>query len=240
VDRGEVVEFAVYGAPGELPELPALRAAAGGALVEVATTPVPVDWAQRWRAFHRPVLVAERLYVRPPWEPPLERPGVIDVAVDPGRAFGTGAHPTTRLCLELLSGLAPRDALADLGCGSGVLAIAAVKLGWSPVVACDHEAAALEATQANASANGVEVEVRRADLRHEPPPAASTVVANLTAPLLRELAADLPDPPPEHAIVSGILAAEATRVAERFAARGLTERARREDSGWAALLLRSP
>ena len=88
-DDGEVVEYAVYGAPGELPELPAVQAAAGDALVEVATTEVADDWDERWKAFHAPVEVG-RLRVRPPWEPPREGP--IDIVIDPAQAFGTGAH----------------------------------------------------------------------------------------------------------------------------------------------------
>jgi ribosomal protein L11 methyltransferase len=238
VDRGDVVEYAVYGAPGELPELPALEAAASGALVEVATTEVADDWSERWREFHRPVLIGERIHVRPPWSPP--RSGTLDVVIDPARAFGTGAHATTRLCLELLLELEPHGALADLGCGSGVLAIAAAKLGWSPVVAADHEAAAVEATAANAAANGVAVDVRRVDLRREVPPLAATTVANLAGPLLRDLAPRLPDPVPRALVASGVLVAEADAVAGAFAARGLAERDRRAEGEWVALLLAAP
>jgi ribosomal protein L11 methyltransferase len=252
VDRGDVVEYAVYGAPGELPELPALEAAAGGALVEVATTEVADDWPERWREFHRPVLVGDRLYLRPPWDPP--RSGALDIAIDPGAAFGTGAHATTRLCLELLLELAEGEGapaggggavaegrglgpLADLGCGSGVLAIAAAKLGWSPVVAVDHEAAAVEATLANAAANRVRLDVRRVDLRREASPVAATTVANLAGPLLRELAPRLPDPLPRALVVSGVLRAEADAVVNALAARGLAERDRRAEGEWVALLL---
>ena len=98
------VEYAIYGGEGELPELGELEAAAGDGLVEVVSTTVPDDWADRWQDFHKPLLVGERLWLRPSWEPPRE--GALDVVVDPGRAFGTGAHPTTRLCLELLLELA--------------------------------------------------------------------------------------------------------------------------------------
>src|SRR5436309_8659153 len=94
VEVGEgVIEYAVYGAPGELPALPALRAAAGGALVEVTTSEVADDWDERWKAFHEPVRVVDVL-VRPPWAPP--RAGLLDVVIDPAQAFGTGAHATTR------------------------------------------------------------------------------------------------------------------------------------------------
>ena len=90
---GDSIEYAVYGAPGELPALPDLRAAAGGALVGISTSEVADDWADRWRAFHRPLVVDGRLRVRPPWEPAGPEP--IDIVIDPGQAFGTGAHATT-------------------------------------------------------------------------------------------------------------------------------------------------
>src|SRR5437763_1038288 len=173
-----LVEYAVYGAPGEIPQLPDLRAAAGDAVVEVRTSEVADDWSERWRAFHRPVLVDHRLLVRAPWHPPAE--GALgEVVIDPGQAFGTGAHPTTRLSLEVLLGLEPSGALVDVGCGSGVLGIAAAKLGWSPILALDHAPEAVEATGANARANGVEVEARGWDLRTEALPEAPLVVANL-------------------------------------------------------------
>ncbi len=166
---GGFVEYAIYGPPGELPELPDLEAAAGDGLVEIETTEIPDDWADRWRDFHEPVVVGGgRMVVRPSWEADVTGAG-IDVVVDPGRAFGTGAHATTRCCLELLLALADRDlatgALADWGTGSGVLAIAAAKLGWDPVTGCDHEPAAVEAAAANAAANGVEVAIERVNLR---------------------------------------------------------------------------
>ena len=139
------VEYAVYGSPGELPELPALQAAAGDALVEVRTTEVADDWADRWREFHKPLVLGERLAVRPPWEP--EQGTALDLVIDPGRAFGTGAHATTRLCLELLLELPARGSAIDLGCGSGVLAIAAAMLGHGPVLALDYDQLAVDATR---------------------------------------------------------------------------------------------
>src|SRR3954449_2376186 len=166
-----LVEYAVYGAPGELPDLPDVRAAAGGALVEVRTSEVGDDWAERWRAFHKPVLVDHRLLVRAPWHESSSG-ALPEVVIDPGQAFGTGGHATTRLCLELLLTLAPGGPLLDLGCGSGVLAIAAAKLGWGPVTGLDHERASVQATRDNAVANGVDVEVRRWDLRVDDVPAA--------------------------------------------------------------------
>ena len=97
VDGDGFVEFALYGAPGELPTLPHGEAEIGGARVAVTGEPVPDDWQERWKRFHAPVLVGGRLWVRPPWEEPAVRPGVHEVVIDPGQAFGTGAHPTTRM-----------------------------------------------------------------------------------------------------------------------------------------------
>jgi ribosomal protein L11 methyltransferase len=233
VDLGDRIEYAVYGPPGELPALPDLEAAAGDALVEVVTAEVPDDWAERWRAFHRPVEIGP-LRVRPPWEP--ARGGGVDLVVDPGQAFGTGAHHTTRLCLDLLLRLAPGGALVDVGCGSGVLAIAAARLGWSPVRALDHDPLALEATSANAAANGAEVAVDRFDVRRGTVPGAPTVLANLLRPLLLELRVD---PPPEALVISGLLGGEAGEVGrvlgERF---GLAATDRVDGGEWAAVLLR--
>ena len=245
-ERGEgYVEYAIYGPPGELPALPELRAAAGRGLVDVETTEVPDDWADRWRDFHEPVAVGSgRLVVRPSWEPHDVGDAGVDVVVDPGRAFGTGAHATTRCCLELLLDLADRGlgrgVLADWGTGSGVLAIAAAKLGWAPVVACDHEGAAVEAAARNARANDVDVAVRRVNLREQAPPPASTVVANLTAPLLRLLAARAAAgaiPTPDRLVVSGLLARERDGVAAAFGAAGLEPEAELAEGDWAALLL---
>jgi ribosomal protein L11 methyltransferase len=236
-DGGEaLVEYAVYGAPGELPDLPDLRAAAGGALVDVSTGEVPDDWLERWKRFHEPVLVqapvanVPPLYVRPPWEGPSDRVDALEIVIDPAQAFGTGAHATTRLCLELLLEIAaceePRTAVLDVGSGSGVLAIAAAKLGFGPVLALDNDRESVRAILANAAVNGVDLDAHRFDLRHEalpwlegegnmdrdgvlavfPAPANSerralegkrtVVLANLLRPLLLGLADTMPVPGP--------------------------------------------
>jgi ribosomal protein L11 methyltransferase len=239
----DVVEYAVYGAPGELPALPDLRAAAGGALVDVATTEIADDWAQRWQAFHQPVTIGGLVHVRAPWHPPAGAAALVDVVIDPARAFGTGAHATTRMCLDLLLALEPGGALVDLGCGSGVLAIAAAKLGWAPVLGVDHDPLAIDATRENAAVNGVELNARRYDLlRDGPAPAAPTVLANLLGPLLRRLAkvGFEGGATPGALIASGLLATEADEIAAAFARRGLCERTRRTDGEWAALLLAAP
>ncbi len=263
-ERGEgYVEYAIYGGEGELPELGEVEAAAGDGLVEVVATEVPDDWADRWQDFHKPLLVGDRLWLRPSWEPPHPQPGIVDLVVDPGRAFGTGAHPTTRLCLELLLELeAAGEAsgeLVDLGTGSGVLAIAAAKLGWDPIRGYDHEDPAIEAATANARANDAAIAFERRNLRESLPDLAPTVVANMTAPILREIARQLdddgqrgrarrslhavapasPPPLPSTMVLSGLLPTELDDVVSAFEPSGLVESERRRDGDWAALLLRS-
>jgi ribosomal protein L11 methyltransferase len=236
VDGDGFVEFALYGAPGELPTLPHGEAEIGGARVAVTGEPVPDDWQERWKRFHAPVLVGGRLWVRPPWEEPAVRPGVHEIVIDPGQAFGTGAHPTTRMALELMLDLGSRGSLVDLGCGSGVLAIAAAKLGFGPVVALDSDRAAVAATRANARDNAATLErVERHDLRRDPAPVADAVVANLMRPLLLRVA-ELLTEPPRALIASGLLDGEADEVAAAFGP-GLVERRRLSDRGWNALLL---
>jgi ribosomal protein L11 methyltransferase len=254
------VEYAIYGGEGELPELGEIDAVVGGRPIEVSSTVIPDDWADRWRDFHKPLLVGGRLWLRPSWEP--EREGALDVVVDPGQAFGTGAHPTTRLCLEYLLELADAGendgALTDLGTGSGVLAIAAAKLGWSPVTGYDHEAAAIEASAANAEINSVEVAFHRQNLRESLPELAPTCVANMTSPILKAIAghlsgisgetrgnlpavvpASLPrESAPALLVLSGILPNELDEVAAAFAPAGYAEQDRRQLGDWAALLLR--
>ncbi len=246
------VEYAIYGGEGELPELGEIEAATGEGLVEVISTEVPDDWADRWQDFHKPLLVGGRLWLRPSWEEPQQ--GAIDVVVDPGQAFGTGAHPTTRLCLELLLELEEAGEaggpLTDLGTGSGVLAIAAAKLGWDPVRGYDHEQAAIEAAAANTAANGVAADFGALNLRESLPRLAPTVVANMTAPVLKAVATQLsrrpdtaralgsPPPVPTTFVCSGLLPSELDDVTAAFAASGLGEADRRREGDWAALLLR--
>jgi ribosomal protein L11 methyltransferase len=230
VDGEGFVEYALYGAPGELPEFPEGEAEVGGVVVSVRGQPVADDWAERWKEFHEPVLVGDRIWVRPPWAEP--RGGALDLVIDPGQAFGTGAHPTTKLSLELMLDLEPSGSFADLGCGSGVLAIAAAMLGFGPVTAVDNELAALEATRANAAANGVSIDtVERVNLREQAPPQARTVAANLVRPLLLQLAGRIEA---DALILSGLLEGEADEVAAAF---GRREERRLAEGGWAALLL---
>jgi ribosomal protein L11 methyltransferase len=263
----DTVEYAVYGAPGELPSMPALQAAVGDALVEISTSEIADDWPERWKQFHRPILIAAPppgsgrsarvpdLHVRPPWEPAHCAGGgaAEEIVIDPGQAFGTGAHASTRLCLELLLELASLDRpvapVLDVGTGSGVLAIAAAKLGFAPVLALDHERESVAAARDNAIANGVEIEVRRFDLRAQPLPsmdvegahaAEQVVLANLLGPLLLELARTMSHCP-AHLLAGGLLREQSDEVVDAFADRqGLVERQRRESGEWAAVWLAAP
>jgi ribosomal protein L11 methyltransferase len=236
VDGDGFVEFALYGAPGELPTLPDGEADVGGTRVAVRGEPVPDDWDERWKRFHVPVLVGGRLWVRPPWEEPAVRPGVHEIVIDPGQAFGTGTHPTTRLCLELMLELDETEgSFADLGCGSGVLAIAASKLGFNPVSAFDADRAALAATDSNARANAVLLDrVERLDLRAGTLPTADVVAANLMRPLLLQVAGRMEEWP-RALILSGLLDHEADEVAAAFSP--LLAHKRSSMNGWTALLL---
>jgi ribosomal protein L11 methyltransferase len=257
---GDSVEYAVYGAPGELPTLPDLRAAAGEALVQISTSETPDDWQERWKRFHAPVLIdapAARaadarqippLVVRPSWATDAaQSDGAQQIVIDPGQAFGTGAHASTRQCLELLGALAASLAqgqrLVDVGTGSGVLAIAASLLGFQPVAAVDNELESVAAATENARVNDAAIDVARTDLRRASLPglaSAEVVLANLLAPLLRELACALAREGrrPAHLIAGGLLTGEADEAADHFAAvAGMSIRARRERGEWAALWL---
>jgi ribosomal protein L11 methyltransferase len=185
---------------------------------------VAPGWEDAWRDFHHGVVVG-RCWVGPPWEqPPAD---AFAVVIDPGRAFGTGAHPTTRLSLELLQELEPTT-LLDVGCGSGVLSIAAAKLGFAPVTGLDVDETAVETTLANAAANGVAVTARRADALADPLPDAELAVANVALDVVERL---LPRLPARRAVSSGYLAGDEPR------ADGWRRLARRTAGGWAADLL---
>lgn len=184
----------------------------------IETGDVRDGWEDAWREFHHGISVG-RLWVGPPWEEP---PGdAIAVVVDPGRAFGTGAHPTTRLCLELLQEVEPTS-LVDVGSGSGVLSIAAAKLGFAPVGAIDLDEVAVETTRANAAANAVDVEIV------EEIPRAHLAVMNIALEVVEGM---LPKLPVERAITSGYLDRDEPRVA------GWQPVDRRVRDGWAADLL---
>jgi len=186
-----------------------------------AATDVKSGWSEAWKSFHRPVTVG-RLWIGPPWETAAE--GHVPVVVDPGQAFGTGAHPTTQLCLQHLGSHDPVS-LLDLGCGSGVLAIAAAKLGFAPVTALDLDPAAVEAARANAEANEVEIQVGLVDVLTDELPDAQLVVANIAREPVEQVAGRVPG---SELVASGYLVSDAPIL------EGWSLLERRELQGWAA------
>lgn len=200
-----------------------------------------------WRAWARPVRAGRHLVLHPAWLPlPAEgAPGTADdvtLLLDPGRAFGSGSHPTTRLVLGAIEALlAAGDEVLDAGTGSGVLAVAAARLGASAVVATDIDPAAVAATTANAAGNGV---AGRIDVSTRPlatvPGEFDLVVANIGASVLRDLASDLAARvrPGGHLVLSGLLERQVDGVLERVP--GFTEVERQTEDGWVAVVLRAP
>jgi len=197
---------------------------------------VAEGWEDRWRDFHRPTRVGP-FWIGPPWElPPRD---VVPVVIDPGRAFGTGAHATTRLCVELVAEIEPQSlldsvesvekaSLLDIGCGSGVVAIAAALLGFDPVTAVDVDPAAIEATLRNAFVNGVELDVRELDATEALLPAADLAVANVSLEAVNALLSRLNT---QRAVMSGYLERDEPEL-------GSYRRVeRRTLDGWAADLL---
>lgn len=214
---------------GELVELAAYvdEAAAGELLAifpDATSEPVADGWEDRWREFHRPTR-AGGLWIGPPWaDRPAGMPGVV---VDPGRAFGTGAHPTTRACIDALATL-PRGSLLDAGCGSGVVAVAAVVLGFAPVHAVDLDEVAVEVARETARANGAAVDVAVADVLRDELPAADVVVANIELRIVGALLAR---------IDAGIAVTSGYRAGERPSAPAWERASRIELEGWAADVL---
>jgi ribosomal protein L11 methyltransferase len=217
VPFGDLVEFVIYGEDLPDPSFPEL--------VSVSRTPVAEGWETAWHEHLEPVTVGA-LTIRPPWMP---GEGLV---VDPGVTFGLAQHPTTRLCLALLQELPPTP-LADWGCGSGVLSVAAMHLGFDPVTAIELDPRAVE----TARRNGVDAHV--GDVTAEKP-WARTVVANLTAPLTVLAASAPPAGGPVTLLASGVSEAHARVTADAWEPFGFVERERRLLDGWAASILEHP
>jgi ribosomal protein L11 methyltransferase len=231
----------------EPPARAVLETAAGRPLEGWREDAVPADWrARRARLGGGAYAVGGRLLVRSPWDPPAG-PGLIDLVLErAGGGFGSGSHPTTRMCLALLLDLEPAGGAADLGCGLGTLAIAAARLGWSPVVAVDRMEAAVAAAEANGARNGVEVDWRVTDLETEPVPLEDLLLINAPPPVHARVATALSvavapasgsSPAPRRVIISGVVPEELAAVARDYAAAGWTIVADVEEDGWAAAVL---
>jgi ribosomal protein L11 methyltransferase len=202
------------------------------------------DWADAWKR-HFPVMrVGRRIVIRPTWRRHRRRPGEVVIALDPGMAFGTGLHPTTRLCLAALEDWADAGLLADgqvldLGCGSGILGICAGLLGAGSVLSLDTDPLAVEATRANTARNRLtgRLEARRGSLPIEPPEQFDVVLANLVASLLIDLASELLAAvrPGGRLLASGIFIDRRAEVGRAFESVGFELSGRRTEGDWVTL-----
>lgn len=201
------------------------------------------DWANAWKVHYKPFRLGQRFWIQPSWEPAVEaEPTDIVLTLDPGMAFGTGLHATTQLCLALLEELGqPGDRVLDIGTGSGILAIAAAKLGASSVIAIDNDPLAVTATQGNLLMNGVEnqIQVWQGELTSVPVEPYNIVVVNILAPiiilLLREGGLLQYVAPNGHLILSGLINMQKEEVEAAVAAAGGVIRFARQDGDWLAL-----
>jgi ribosomal protein L11 methyltransferase len=201
------------------------------------------DWAEAWKAYFPVLRVGRRIVIRPTWRRHRRKPDDVVLALDPGMAFGTGLHPTTRLCLAALEDLAERGEVEgahvlDVGCGSGILAIAALKLGATDAYGVDTDPIAIESTLANARRNRLmrRIRARVGSLPSGQPPF-DVVLANLIAGVLVPLAPALRDElrPGGTLLASGIFIDREAEVAAAFEAAGLSVRDRSAEGEWVAL-----
>ena len=216
----------------------ALEAALGivGARAEIAVGEIPdEDWRLAYRRHFTTERIGRRLVVHPPWEP-MPQDGVV-VTLDPGLAFGTGKHETTRACLEYIDEhSAEGGSFLDMGCGSGILSIAAALLGYGPVEGFDVDEEAVQASRENAALNGASVEYRKFALGRPGNPAPSKkydlVAANILGPLLIRFADEIAPYVGRRLIISGILTTLYQDVLAAYVARGFTEVSRRTYGEW--------
>jgi ribosomal protein L11 methyltransferase len=235
VDEAGVARFAVYLPAGDEARFASWLAGAGIDLLGAPdVVAVPTDWAERWKEFHQPVVIGG-LWVGPPWQVDEAPAGTKLIVIEPAQGFGTGAHPTTRLVLDLLQ-QQPRASVLDLGCGSGVLAIAAAKLGFGPIAAIDNDPVAIESTVDNLRRNDVEslITTRVLDVLQEDIPRADVVLANV---LLEPLVRIAPRMTAPRLVLSGLLRSQVDECVAAYEQVGYVLRERRDRDGWAAIVL---
>ena len=209
------------------------------------------DWANAWRKHYKPLRIGKRILLAPAWEEPVARPGDVVVRLEPGMAFGTGMHPTTRLCVAALEEwVRPGEALLDIGTGSGVLSIVAAKLGARPVWATDIDPLAISATRENAQRNDIPLVPHSLHVEHGSIPAGQfgrypLIVANILAEILVGLLdaayENVPLTEPlalgGHIILSGILEDKVDMVLAAARRHGLLEVERLQEGDWVALVV---
>jgi ribosomal protein L11 methyltransferase len=198
-----------------------------------------VDWAESWKQTFVAERVSARIVVKPCWESWEPAADDVIVEVNPGMAFGTGRHATTRCCLQFLDSFAPVEAFLDIGCGSGILSIAAVKLGCRRVAAIDHDHQAIVATRGNSRRNGVldQIQLRQVDLAEfDPEPSFDIVVANMLLLPLVEYAPTivraLRPTPQARLILAGVTEDQFPDVAAVYEPLGFREMRRLVEEGW--------
>lgn len=242
-DRADCVLLIAYFA--ESPPIEELRRFCAGIGIPLKAAAIETrgiheeDWAQNWKLHFRPQCIGERLYVCPPWETTVP-PGRVAVVIDPGMAFGTGQHASTRGCLRLLEWAVSTKTIEralDLGSGSGVLAIALAKLNVPTVWAIDTDPQALAAARSNAGRNGVQPRIAFGATLDDVSGPFDLTVANLFSEILKRLARRLGGLTSAHGIVicSGLLAEEETCVRDAYEACGFAARKREEEDGWVTL-----
>lgn len=212
------------------------------------------DWAHAWKQFYKPLRIGQRILLKPAWEEVEPDPELIIIELEPGMAFGTGMHPTTRLCAAALEErVQPGDHVLDVGTGSGILSVLAAKLGATHIVATDIDPLAVSATQENLARNGILPDGdHHVHVSQESVPAAmagkfQVVVANILAEVLVKLFhseygnVPLAEPlaPGGHMILSGIIEDKADMVIKAAEAQGLTLIERKQESDWVALVMSS-
>lgn len=214
-----------------VPTLAQLRGALGRLPHQAREHEISDDWRARRLAEYTADVIGGRIVLRPPWAPGAD-PGMIDVVLAESSAFGSGMHPTTRACLEMLLELTPSGSFADLGCGSGVLAIVAARLGWGPLVAVDNQPLSVEIAGENAQRNGIEMDVGVADLLRVQAPMGDGFAANVPAAVHASIVGRWELEAPRIGLLSGFGDADADAVIRGYERCGLRERRRVASQGW--------
>jgi len=247
LERSSIVIRAFYPAPYTLTpkQIDNLKSIAGKTCHIEVLTVQDEDWASNWKAYYHPTRVGRRLVVKPTWETYTPQAEDLVIELDPGMAFGTGTHITTRQCLELMEmTLVPGQRVLDIGTGSGILAIAAAKLGAGEVKAIDIDPVAVDTARQNVRQNGVEsrVSVEQRDLAEFSTPEADLVTANLTGPVLCQLIERLISltRPGGRMILSGIGLEQWPQLHTVMAEKGLVVETTDRDEDWVAVQARRP